>query len=203
MPFIDTFSYRCLYLHFVQCNIVNFHFGDFSFKIWITDTCNPHSNFVAFSRNLITCRNVYRDTYMSIDIQRDISATRIVSCCNMSPHSCCENLSSWYFRYQTIASVDDYIEEFVFVNPYKDSIIVSSVAEQWSVLASGLNPAHQSDCETSVQTPIIRKLDVAGKGAKKHVRSSWFVVGSFCYRNIPQDSLWLPVVFFSCSIACI
>ena len=76
-----------------------------------------------------------------------------------------------------------------------------SVFEQCSILASGLNPAHQCDGKLSVQAPFIRKLDVAPDIAIKYVRSAWFVVRSFCNSNISQDSLWLPVFFFRCFIA--
>ena len=49
-----TLSYRCLYLGFVQCNIVNLHFRDFPFKISTIVNSNPHSNFVSVGCDRIT-----------------------------------------------------------------------------------------------------------------------------------------------------
>ena len=43
---LATLSYRCLYLGFVQCNIINLHFRDFPFEISTIVNSNPHSNFV-------------------------------------------------------------------------------------------------------------------------------------------------------------
>ena len=40
--FSATLSYGCLYLGFVQCNIIHLHFRDFPFEISVIFTCSPH-----------------------------------------------------------------------------------------------------------------------------------------------------------------
>ena len=49
-----TLSYRCLYLGFVECNIVNLHFRDFPFEISTIVNSNPHSNFFGLGCDRIT-----------------------------------------------------------------------------------------------------------------------------------------------------
>ena len=183
-----TLSYWCLYLGLVQCKIVNLHFRDFPFEIAIA-FFNSHSNFLASGCNLITCANFLRGSQMSVDIQRVIPGVVIVTCCNMNPLSCWKNLSSCYRSQCLKRSFDDSIKESAILNLYTNSLTRNAVAEYWSILASGLNPARQCDWEPCVQVSFVRKLDVAAIGAIKHVRSAWFVVGSACYRYISQDSI--------------
>ena len=123
-----TLSYRCLYLGFIQCDIVNLHFRDFSFEICrILAIFKPHSNCVGVGCYLIIFANVLWDTEMSVDIQRVISSNVIVTCCNMNPLSCWKNLSSYNTNQCLGRSFDDLIEEFAVHNPHTDSPI--SVAE--------------------------------------------------------------------------
>ena len=195
-----TFSYRCLYLGLVQCKIVNLHFRDFPFERTVA-FFNSHSDFLGSGCNLITCANVLRGSQMSVDIQRVIPGVMIVTCCNMNPLSCWKNLSSDYSSQCLKRSFDDSIKEFVVHNPYRNSVTRNSVAEYWSILASGLNPAHQCDWVPCVQVSFVRKLNVAANSAIKHVRSAWLVVGSACNPNISQDFTEFPVLFFCSFIA--
>ena len=87
---------------------------------------------------------------MSVYIQRVTSAAVIVIGCNMNPLSYWKNLKTSYTtnlfkrsaRDDIPATVSGRISKFILV------------FEQCSILASGLNPTHQCDEESSVQAPL-------------------------------------------------
>ena len=83
---------------------------------------------------------------MSVDIQRVIFGDVILTCCQINPVSFRKNLSSVYIiQWLTNNSFLDLMREFSVDNRHTDPVPKGYIVEYWSILASGLNPAHPRD----------------------------------------------------------